>query len=74
MSRYVAMDALRSNPMTPGALAGISFKTQELYVAVFLTRYLDLFWNWVSLYNTLMKVFFIASSCYTVYLMRVKFR
>jgi len=59
---------------TTRSCRGISFKTQELYVAVFLTRYLDLLWNYVSLYNEAMKVFFIASSCYIVYLMRVKFR
>lgn len=59
---------------TTRSCRGISFKTQELYVAVFLTRYLDLLWNYVSLYNEAMKVFFIGSSCYIVYLMRVKFR
>lgn len=30
--------------------AGVSLKTQELYAIVFLTRYLDLFTNYVSLY------------------------
>ncbi|KAG9002834.1 endoplasmic reticulum retention protein [Tulasnella sp. JGI-2019a] len=59
---------------TTRSCRGISFKTQELYVAVFALRYLDLFWNHVSYYNTLMKIFFIASSCYTVFLMRVQFR
>ncbi|KAF9649503.1 ER lumen protein retaining receptor [Thelephora ganbajun] len=53
---------------------GISFKTQALYVAVFITRYLDLLWSWVSLYNFIMKLFFIGSSCYVLYLMKVKFR
>jgi len=59
---------------TSRSCRGISFKTQELYVAVFLARYLDLFWNYVSLYNTAMKLFFIGSSCYIIYLMRIKFR
>lgn len=49
-------------------------KTQALYVAVFVTRYLDLFYEYVSLYNSLMKFFFLGSSCYILYLMRVKFR
>jgi ER lumen protein retaining receptor len=31
------------------APAGISLKTQELYLLVFATRYLDLFTHWVSL-------------------------
>jgi len=53
---------------------GISFKTQALYVGVFVTRYLDLVFRWVSLYNSLMKVFFIGSSVYILYLMKAKFR
>ncbi|KAH8918297.1 ER lumen protein retaining receptor 2 [Atractiella rhizophila] len=53
---------------------GISFKTQVLYVMVFLTRYLDLFTSYVSLYNTVMKLFFISSSAYICYLMREKYR
>lgn len=54
--------------------AGISLKTQILYSVVFATRYLDLFTTYISLYNTLMKVFFIASSLYIVYLCLVKFK
>ncbi|KAJ2766340.1 endoplasmic reticulum retention protein [Coemansia nantahalensis] len=49
--------------------AGISFKTQVLYLVVFATRYLDLVLSFVSVYNTLMKVFFLASAGYIVYLM-----
>ena len=41
---------------------------------MFITRYLDLFYDWVSLYNFTMKVFFIASSCYILYLMKYKYR
>jgi hypothetical protein len=54
--------------------SGISFKTQLLYVVVFVTRYLDMFWTYVSLYNSAMKLFFIASSCYILFLMRYRFR
>ena len=57
-----------------GALPGISFKTQALYVLVFCTRYIDLLYSWISLYNFVMKVFFIASSCYILYLMKSRFR
>ena len=50
---------------------GISFKTQVLYVLVFLTRYLDLLtFHWISLYNTLMKIVFIVSSVYIVVLLQ----
>ena len=45
-----------------------------LYVVVFVSRYLDMFYEWVSLYNFFMKIFFIASSCYIIYLMRIKYR
>ena len=50
---------------------GISCKTQELYMIVFLTRYLDLFLYFVSLYNTFMKVAYIAITGYLIYLMRI---
>lgn len=56
------------------AYPGISFKTQALYVLVFLTRYIDLFFRWISLYNFVMKIFFIISSCYILYLMKFRFR
>lgn len=56
------------------ACAGISFKTQALYVLIFVTRYIDLFVRWISLYNFVMKIFFIASSCYILYLMKFRFR
>ncbi|KAK1231662.1 endoplasmic reticulum retention protein [Marasmius sp. AFHP31] len=59
---------------TSRSCRGISFKTQALYVAVFVARYLDLFYRYVSLYNSLMKLFFISSSCYTLYLMKGRFR
>ncbi|SCU93010.1 LADA_0G00848g1_1 [Lachancea dasiensis] len=50
---------------------GISLKTQLLYVLVFCTRYLDLLtFRWTSLYNTLMKFFFIGTSIYVIKLMQ----
>ncbi|XP_057368080.1 ER lumen protein-retaining receptor-like [Daphnia carinata] len=54
--------------------AGISGKSQFLFALVYTTRYLDLLTNFVSLYNTFMKVVFIATSYGTLYLMYVKFR
>ncbi|KAL6181386.1 hypothetical protein ACLB2K_048041 [Fragaria x ananassa] len=41
--------------------AGISLKTQDLYAVVFLARYLDLFTDFISVYNSVMKVVFILS-------------
>jgi len=59
---------------TTRSCRGISFKTQVLYVTVFVARYLDLFFRFVSVYNSLMKVFFIGSSVYILYLMKFRFR
>jgi len=54
--------------------AGISGKSQVLFLVVFVSRYLDLVTNFVSVYNTTMKIFFIASAAGTVYLMFIKFK
>ena len=51
---------------------GLSYKTQEMYLLVFLTRYIDLFLGWKSFYLFAMKIMFIALTAYTLYLMRIK--
>ena len=41
-----------------------------MYALVFCTRYLDLFYRlFISLYNTSMKIFYIASSFYILFVM-----
>lgn len=40
----------------PPLATGISGKSQILFALVFTTRYLDLFTNFISVYNTVMKV------------------
>lgn len=50
--------------------AGVSLKTQELYALVFATRYLDIFVNFYSVYNTFMKLIFLGSSFSIVWYMR----
>ncbi|KAK8557566.1 hypothetical protein V6N13_007913 [Hibiscus sabdariffa] len=50
--------------------AGISLKTQELYAIVFASRYLDIFTDFISLYNTLMKLIFLGSSFTIVWYIR----
>jgi ER lumen protein retaining receptor len=86
LSHLVSILILIYNMQRRRSSAGISFKSQSLYAAVFLTRYLgiyppvsranpkDLFWSWISLYNTVMKIFFISSSIYILYLMKRPFR
>lgn len=54
--------------------AGISGKTQAMFAICFITRYLDLFIHFVSLYNTVMKVIYISCALATCYLMFVKFK
>ena len=49
---------------------GVSIKTQELYLVVFITRYLDLFTTFYSLYNSGMKILYIASTAYIIYMVR----
>lgn len=43
-----------------------------MYLIVFCVRYLDLFMYFISLYNTFMKIFFISSTAFIIYLMRYK--
>mmetsp|Transcript_123968 Transcript_123968/g.246842 ORF Transcript_123968/g.246842 Transcript_123968/m.246842 type:complete len:225 (+) Transcript_123968:87-761(+) len=50
--------------------AGISCRTQEIYAIVFVLRYADLLWSFISIYNTVMKSLFIISTVYLIYIMR----
>lgn len=49
---------------------GVSIKTQELYLVVFVARYLDLFTTYYSLYNSLMKIMYIAATGYIIYMVK----
>jgi ER lumen protein retaining receptor len=49
---------------------GVSIKTQELYLIVFIARYLDLFTTFYSLYNTLMKILYISATAYIIYMVK----
>lgn len=74
LSHLASIFILLHKIQTTRSCRGISFKTQVLYVVVFVARYLDLFFRYVSLYNSIMKLFFIGSSCYILYLMKFKYR
>ena len=50
---------------------GISVKSQELYLLVFLTRYLDLFTTFYSMYNSVWKVLYIFST--TLIILQIKY-
>ncbi len=49
---------------------GISIKTQELYLVVFILRYMDLFTTFYSVYNTVMKIAYIAATAFIIYMVR----
>ena len=52
--------------------SGISLRTHELFLVVFVTRYLDLFTTYYSLYNSCMKILYIGSTGYVVHMIRNK--
>jgi ER lumen protein retaining receptor len=60
--------------VTTRSAAGISFKSQALFTTVYISRYLDLFTNFYSLYNTTMKITFIASSLYILFMMKTNLK
>jgi ER lumen protein retaining receptor len=51
---------------------GVSLKTQELHLIVFVTRYLDLFTTFISYYNSVMKILYISATAYIIYTIRGK--
>ncbi|KAK9578985.1 ER lumen protein retaining receptor [Aspergillus fumigatus] len=66
LSIFILLHKMKSS----SSCSGLSFKSQVLYLLVFVTRYLDLFWTFTdSLYNTTFKILFICSSAYIIYLM-----
>ncbi|KAL2863451.1 ER lumen protein retaining receptor-domain-containing protein [Aspergillus lucknowensis] len=70
-SIFILLQKMKSS----SSCSGLSFKSQALYLMVFVTRYLDLFWAFTdSLYNTTFKLLFIGSSGYIIYLMLNDYR
>lgn len=55
-------------------LLGVSGKSVLLYAIVFLCRYLDLFTHFVSVYNSVMKIIYLVSTFFTLYLIYRKFK
>lgn len=52
--------------------SGISVRTHELYLVVFVTRYLDLFTTFFSIYNSCMKVLYIFTTALVIYTIKYK--
>jgi len=74
LSHLLAIVILLMKIWKTRSCSGISGKTQALFALVFVTRYLDLFIHFVSLYNTVMKLIYITLSIGTCYLIFVKFK
>lgn len=74
MSHLAAIIILLLKMWKTRSVAGISGKSQILFATVFTARYLDLFTSFISIYNTSMKVFFIATVYFTIYLIYMKFK
>ncbi|KAK1071640.1 hypothetical protein LTR74_003271 [Friedmanniomyces endolithicus] len=79
-SKLILIHSIHSNQ----SAEGVSLLTQLLYILVFLTRYLDVFWvapwravfwisPWWSWWNFTLKFFYIGSSAYIVWVMMRKF-
>jgi hypothetical protein len=64
LSKCILIYAIHRNHSTEG----VSLITQALYCLVFISRYLDLF-MFNTAWNTVLKVFYILSSLYILFLM-----
>ncbi|KAH7117926.1 er lumen protein-like protein retaining receptor [Dendryphion nanum] len=72
LSHLLSILILLQKMKSSSSASGISFKSQFLYLIVYITRYIDLFSTFYQgkhLYNTVFKIIFISTSAYTVYLM-----
>ncbi|KAJ8915165.1 hypothetical protein NQ315_000417 [Exocentrus adspersus] len=74
LSHLIAIIILLQKIWHTRSCAGISGKSQLLFALVYTTRYLDLVSSYVSLYNTVMKFVFLATSYATIYLIYIKFK
>lgn len=74
LSHLFAIIILLLKIWTTRSCAGISGRSQLLFLITYVSRYLDLFLHIVSYYNTFMKVVFISASAATVFLIFSKFK
>ncbi|CZT11879.1 hypothetical protein WAI453_003164 [Rhynchosporium graminicola] len=75
LSHLVSILILLHKMQQTNSCSGISFKSQALYLMVYVTRYIDLFWTFTdSAYNTIFKLLFLCSSGYTIYLMTTAYK
>lgn len=72
LSHLASIIVIMLKIISQGNCKGISLKSQALYLLVFCTRYLDIFYNFNSMYNWIMKIIFIGTSATIVYYMKFK--
>jgi len=74
MSHLLAILLLLAKIWKSKSVVGLSGKSQVLYFIVFLTRYMDLFTVYISLYNTVMKIIYLTGSLVTCYFIYLRFK
>ncbi|XP_030066525.1 ER lumen protein-retaining receptor 3 [Microcaecilia unicolor] len=74
LSHLLAMLILLAKMWKSKSCAGISGKSQVLFALVFSTRYLDMFFIFISVYNVVMKVIYLLCSYITIYVIYGKLR
>ena len=73
MSHLMAIIILLTKIWKTRSCAGISGKTQAMFAVCFITRYLDLFVHFVSLYNTGPVLDLLQALCYDLFYGSTKF-
>lgn len=72
-----SMIVLLKKIKTTRSCSGLSLKTQFLYLLIFLTRYVDLFYlhinSFLRIYNFIMKIIYLALQSYILILARQKY-
>jgi len=74
MSHLLAIIVLLVKILRTKSVCGLSGVSQVFYAVVFTTRYLDLFTNFISFYNTVMKCLYIFLTYLTVVLTFYKYK
>ena len=74
LTHLAAIMMLPFNIWREKTVEGLSGKSQMMYMLIFATRYEDLFIDFVSYYNTIMKIIYLSLSAITCYLIYVRYR
>lgn len=67
-----ALLTLLSKILKTRNVIGISYKTQEIFLVVYVSRYMDIFFAWKGLYLLTMKILFMCLTSYIIYLIKIR--